>query len=69
MTRITELMVKESHLISTTNNVDIRRFNLNIIAKGQKTIKELSPIIQYNKNNALDGITKTKIINLKKHFK
>ncbi|SEG46942.1 MarR family winged helix-turn-helix transcriptional regulator [Flavobacterium urumqiense] len=57
ITRIIELMVKKNYLTRKINELDRRKFNLEITEKGKKTIELLSPIINKNRQNALDGLS------------
>ncbi|MEO5776023.1 MAG: MarR family transcriptional regulator [Flavobacterium sp.] len=57
ITRIIELMVKKEYLTRKINELDRRKFNLEITEKGQKTIELLSPIIQTNRKTALNGLS------------
>jgi DNA-binding MarR family transcriptional regulator len=57
ITRMIELMVKKEYLIRTIHQEDRRRFNLEITEKGIKTIELLEPIVQLNRQTALDGLS------------
>ena len=61
ITRIIELMVKKDYLTRTINELDRRKFNLEITLKGKKTIELLSPIFIKNRKIALDGLSEDEI--------
>lgn len=61
ITRIIELMVKKEYLTRTINEVDRRKFNLEITEKGKKTIELLTPIIHKNRQIALEGLSEDEI--------
>jgi len=61
ITRIIELMVKKNYLTRKINESDRRKFNLEITEKGKKTIESLSPVIQTNRQTALEGLTQDEI--------
>lgn len=60
-TRIIELMVKKEYLTRKINELDRRKFNLEISEKGKKTIDLLTPIINKNRQDALEGFTEDEI--------
>ena len=66
ITRIIELMVKKEYLIRTIHQEDRRKFNLEITKKGIKTIKLIEPIIQLNRQTALNGLSLEEIALLDK---
>lgn len=61
VTRIIELMVKKDYLIRNINPLDRRKFNLEITPKGKKTIELLTPIINQNRQTALQGLSNDEI--------
>lgn len=61
ITRIVELMVKKDYLTRTINELDRRKFNLEITEKGRNTIELLSPVIQLNRDTALNGLSDNEI--------
>ena len=61
ITRIIELMVQKKYLLRKINESDRRKFNLEITKKGKKTIELLTPIIQKNRKDALEGLSKNEI--------
>ena len=61
ITRIIELMVKKDYLTRTINELDRRKFNLEITLKGKKTIELLSPIFIKNRKIALNGLSEVEI--------
>lgn len=61
ITRIIELMVQKDYLIRQINQLDRRKFNLEITEKGKKTITLLTPIINKNREKALEGLSKNEI--------
>lgn len=61
ITRIIELMVKKEYLTRKINETDRRKFSLEITEKGRNTIELLSPVINLNRQTALDGLSDTEI--------
>lgn len=61
VTRIIELMVKKDCITRKINELDRRKFSLEITEKGKNTIELLSPIILQNRETALDGLTQDEI--------
>ncbi|MDA3616655.1 MarR family winged helix-turn-helix transcriptional regulator [Polluticaenibacter yanchengensis] len=61
LTRIIELMVKKDYLKRNMNDTDRRKFNLEITAKGKETIQLLQPVIQGNRQTALQGLSQQEI--------
>ena len=57
ITRMIELMVKKGHLIRTLHQEDRRKFNLEITEKGIKTIELIEPVVQLNRQTALNGLS------------
>jgi len=57
ITRMIELMVKKDYLNRTIHKEDRRKFNLQITEKGKKTIELLNPVIQINRETALNGLS------------
>ncbi|PWA09121.1 MarR family winged helix-turn-helix transcriptional regulator [Flavobacterium laiguense] len=66
ITRMIELMVKKEYLIRTIHQEDRRKFNLEITEKGIKTIELIEPIIQLNRETALNGLSLEEITLLDK---
>ena len=61
ITRIIELMVKKEYLTRKMNELDRRKFNLEITEKGKKTIELLTPVIYKNRQIALEGLSENEI--------
>lgn len=61
ITRIIELMVKKEYLTRKINELDRRKFNLEITEKGKKTIELLTPVINKNRQDALEGLSENEI--------
>ncbi|AYN04748.1 MarR family winged helix-turn-helix transcriptional regulator [Flavobacterium sp. 140616W15] len=61
ITRIIELMVKKEYLTRKMNELDRRKFNLQITEKGKKTIELLTPAIYKNRQIALEGLSENEI--------
>lgn len=57
VTRMIELMVKKDYLIRTIHKEDRRKFNLEITEKGKKTLELINPIVQINRETALNGLS------------
>ena len=57
ITRMIELMVKKDYLIRTIHKEDRRKFNLEITEKGKKTLELINPIVQINRETALNGLS------------
>jgi DNA-binding MarR family transcriptional regulator len=57
ITRMIELMVKKGYLLRTLHQEDRRKFNLEITDKGIKTIELIEPIVQLNRQTALNGLS------------
>lgn len=57
ITRMIELMVKKDYLNRTIHKEDRRKFNLEITEKGKKTIELIKPIVQINRETALNGLS------------
>lgn len=66
ITRMIELMVKKEYLIRTLHQEDRRKFNLEITEKGIKTIELIEPIVQLNRQTALNGLSLEEIALLDK---
>ncbi|GAA4767269.1 MULTISPECIES: MarR family winged helix-turn-helix transcriptional regulator [Flavobacterium] len=66
ITRIIELMVKKEYLTRKINELDRRKFDLEITEKGKKTIQLLTPVINKNRQDALKGLTDNEIESLDK---
>jgi DNA-binding MarR family transcriptional regulator len=66
ITRIIELMVKKDYLTRTINELDRRKFNLEITKKGKDTIALLEPVIQINRTTALNGLSAEEVALLDK---
>lgn len=61
ITRMIELMVKKDYLNRTIHKEDRRKFNLEITEKGKKTIQLIKPIVQVNRETALNGLSQEEI--------
>ena len=57
ITRMVELMVKKDFLNRTIHHEDRRKFNLEITKKGKKTLELINPIVQINRETALNGLS------------
>lgn len=66
ITRMIELMVKKDYLNRTIHTEDRRKFNLEITKKGKKTLELISPIVQINRDTALNGLSLEEINSLDK---
>ncbi|MCC7027339.1 MAG: MarR family transcriptional regulator [Saprospiraceae bacterium] len=66
ITRIIEILVTKTFLERNFHSVDRRRFELRITKLGLEILKRLTPIIESNRKQALNGITKSEIKLLKK---
>lgn len=69
ITRMIELMVRKEYLIRTIHQEDRRKFNLEITEKGIKTIELIEPIVQLNRQTALNGLSLEEITLLDKTLK
>ncbi len=69
MTRMINLMVNKKYLKRSMNNVDRRRYHIEITAKGKKVLETLPPIILSNREKSLEGITKEELIQLENLLK
>lgn len=69
ITRMIELMVKKDYLNRTIHAEDRRKFNLKLTEKGKKTIELINPIIQINRETALNGLSLEEIDLLDKTLK
>lgn len=65
VTRIINLLVKANYLKREISNSDRRRTELFATSKGKKIILEVQKIVLKNRSNALNGISKTSIENMK----
>ncbi|MBK6355059.1 MAG: MarR family transcriptional regulator [Saprospiraceae bacterium] len=65
ITRIIEILVTKKYLERNFHSVDRRRFDLSITKLGFEMLKRLTPIIESNRKQALNGITKSEIELLK----
>ncbi|MCA6361734.1 MAG: MarR family transcriptional regulator [Bacteroidetes bacterium] len=61
ITRIIELMVKKGYLKRRINDLDRRKFTLEITENGKRTIELLKPVITKNRQKALKGLSETEI--------
>lgn len=66
ITRIIEILVTKKFLERNFHSVDRRRFDLRITKLGLEILKRLTPIIESNRKQALNGITKAETELLKK---
>lgn len=64
VTRIIELMVKRGFMKRVMNEKDRRRFKLEITKKGKATIELLTPVIEYDRSEALKGVSLAEMIQL-----
>jgi len=65
MTRMINTMVQKGYLNRSMNNKDRRRYKIEITAKGKEILETLPPIIQYNRNSTLKGVTNNELEQLK----
>ena len=61
MTRMINTMVQKKYLKRSMNNEDRRRYKIEITKKGKDVLETLPPIIHYNRNSSLKGITKNEL--------
>lgn len=61
VTRMIELLTKREYLDRRLNNVDRRKYNLEITHSGKKILDSLSNVIASNRKSALNGITKAEL--------
>jgi len=66
ITRMIELMVKNEYLNRTIHRDDRRKFNLEITNKGLKTLELIQPVIESNRETALDGLSLEEIAQMDK---
>jgi len=64
MTRIIKLMIDKGYLKKSKNEHDKRKAQLEITNKGKKELKKLRPIIEKNREIALNGISEEELIQL-----
>lgn len=64
MTRMINTMVQKKYLKRSMNNEDRRRYKIEITNKGKEVLETLPPIIHYNRNSSLKGITKNELDHL-----
>ena len=69
MTRIVKLMISKNYLIKTTDRKDKRKAKLEITDYGKKIIKKLSPVIQKNRQTALNNVSNKELEQLYKILK
>ncbi len=69
MTRIVKLMISKNYLIKTTDRKDKRKAKLEITDEGKEIIKKLSPIIQKNRQTALNNVSNEELEQLYKILK
>ncbi|MBV6652665.1 MAG: MarR family transcriptional regulator [Mameliella sp.] len=56
VTRIIELMVDKGYLMRSFHKTDRRRYQLKLTDEGMEIHDKLVPIVQYNRETALDGL-------------
>ncbi|HRG33089.1 MAG: MarR family transcriptional regulator [Saprospiraceae bacterium] len=66
ITRIIEILVNKKFLERAFHSADRRRFDLSITKLGLEILTRLTPIIESNRKQALNGVTKSEIEFLKK---
>jgi DNA-binding MarR family transcriptional regulator len=69
VTRIIEVLVKRSYLKRSFHKTDRRRYNLELTATAEKTLKKLLPIIHSNRTHALDGVSQQALKQMQKTLK
>lgn len=69
MTRIIKLMVKKNYLTKTVDDTDKRKTKLKITKKGKSIIEQLKPIIQKNRETALNTVSDEELKQLYKTLK
>lgn len=65
ITRMIELLTKKEYLNRTINDLDRRKYNLNITDNGQTILDVLSNVIASNRKSALNGVTEAELEQLK----
>jgi DNA-binding MarR family transcriptional regulator len=61
MTRMINTMVQKKYLKRSMNKEDRRRYKIEITNMGKEVLETLPPIIHYNRNSSLKGITKNEL--------
>lgn len=69
MTRMINLMVTKKYLNRSINPKNRRRFNLEITTKGKQVLENLGPIVNDNRNKALNGVTEEELLQLESILK
>ncbi|CAM1348837.1 hypothetical protein CSC81_12615 [Tenacibaculum discolor] len=69
MTRIVKLMISKNYLIKTTDRKDKRKAKLEITDNGKEIIKKLKPVIQKNRQTALNNVSNKELEQLYKTLK
>lgn len=69
MTRIVKLMITKDYLIKTIDSKDKRKAKLEITNNGKEIIKKLTPVIQKNRQTALNNISNKELEQLYKTLK
>jgi MarR family transcriptional regulator for hemolysin len=69
VTRIIDLLVKGKYLKRETHNDDKRRTSLKVTPAGKKVIKDVQALVMENRANALKGISKNNIKNMKEQLR
>ena len=65
-TRIVELLVKKGYLQRIIHPDDLRRFSLSLTGAAVKALKNMEPVIQQNREQALMGFNDKTIASLRK---
>lgn len=69
MTRIVKLMVNKCYITKTVDNKDKRKAKLEITEKGREIIEKLNPMIQKNRDTALNNVSDEELKQLYKTLK
>lgn len=69
MTRIINLMVKKEYLKRSINELNRRRYKIEITPKGRQVLQSLGPIVLNNRETALETITEKELIQLENILK
>lgn len=69
MTRIVKLMITKNYLTKTTDSKDMRKAKLEITDHGKEVIKKLKPVIQKNRETALNTVSDEELEQLYKTLK
>ena len=68
ITRLIDALVQKGYLMRNANKEDRRRYSLDLSESGQLVLSELQPVIQWNRNTALQDINSKEVINLRQQL-